>query len=81
MSARIVPFPLARRKRLIDRQVSWILQLPGRAIEKHIAHQLRLQGEALRRKGVAESEVAGELRRLELAIRGAFAPEYPPGAA
>jgi Family of unknown function (DUF6074) len=59
------------------------LGLPSTArAEVHLSQQLKVQADTLRRKGVAEPEIAREIRSLESAIRTAlwrivFAIETP----
>jgi Family of unknown function (DUF6074) len=65
----ILPFPLARRRSMIDRQVRYAAELHSEAAERHIQQQLQIQAAAMRRKGVREALVRRELGCMELAIR------------
>jgi hypothetical protein len=69
MICSVIPFPLARRRRMIDRQVRYAAELHSEAAERHIRQQLHVQAEAMRRKGVDEALVRHELGCMELAIR------------
>jgi hypothetical protein len=69
MNAKILPFPLAKRRQMIARQARYAAALSADAAERHIAHQLQLQADALRRKGVEPSLIQHELRSMETAIR------------
>jgi hypothetical protein len=69
MTTTIVPFPLARRRSMIQRQASYAAELNPDAAERHIARQLQVQGDAMRRKGIDENLIARELKCMEGAIR------------
>jgi Family of unknown function (DUF6074) len=69
MNCIIIPFPLARRQSLIQRQARYAAELGSDAAARHIQHQLKVQAEAMRRKGVPETLVQHELGSMELAIR------------
>jgi hypothetical protein len=72
MSALIFPFPLARRRSMIDRQARYAAELGPDAAERHIQQQLKIQGEAMRRKGVDEDLIARELKCMRAAISAAL---------
>ena len=72
MTATVVPFPLARRVDLIQRQAEYALCLKPEKAERHIERQLQCQAEALRRRGVAEQAINRELVGMEGAIRAAM---------
>jgi Family of unknown function (DUF6074) len=72
MTAEVLPFPLARRLDLIHRQADYALCLKPQKAEEHIARQLHCQADALRRRGIAETTIARELRGMEAAIRAAM---------
>jgi hypothetical protein len=65
----VVPFPLIRRRDMIERQARRAAELNPDAAERHIANQLKLQGDAMRRKGVSDDLIARELSAMERAIR------------
>ena len=69
MSAVIFPFPLAKRRTMIDRQARYAAELNPDAAERHIQQQLKIQSDAMRRKGVDDDLIARELRCMECAIR------------
>jgi hypothetical protein len=69
MSAAIVPFPLAKRRTMIDRQARYAAEINPDAAVRHIQQQLKIQGDAMRRKGVDDNLVARELKSMEAAIR------------
>ncbi len=81
MSAKIVPFPLAKRYQMIARQARYAAELSADAAERHIAHQLRLQANAMRRKGVDPDLIQHELKSMESAIRKLLACAAFGGAA
>jgi hypothetical protein len=65
----VLPFPLVRRRLLIDRQVSHAAWQRPAAAERYIEHQVKVQGDAMRRKGIAEDLIQHELRCFEIAVR------------
>lgn len=67
--AEIIPFPLNRRRDLVERQANRFLDLGPKSCETTLAHQLQVQREALLRKGVDPVDVEREVRGLEGAIR------------
>jgi hypothetical protein len=67
--AAIVPFPLARRRAFIGKHAARMADLPPRQAEAYLSQQLRVQGDTLRRRGIAESAIAREIRSLESTIR------------
>jgi hypothetical protein len=81
MTAKIVPFPLAKRRQMIARQARYAAALSADAAERHIAHQLRMQADALLRKGVESNLVQQELKSMEAAIRKLLARAVFGGAA
>lgn len=81
MSAKVLPFPLARRRQLIIRQARYAAALSTDAAERHIAHQLRLQADAMRRKGIESHLIEDELKSMEMAIRKLLARAVFGGAA
>lgn len=67
--ARILPYPLARRRGLIRKQGARLADMPKREAEKHLVYLLRLQGDTLAKKGVEAAEVERQVAALETAIR------------
>ena len=65
----VIPFPLARRRKMIDRQVRYAAELHSEAAERHIRQQLHVQAEAMRRKVVEEGLVRREVGCMEMVIR------------
>jgi hypothetical protein len=86
MSADVVPFPLARRRDLIQRQAAWFCDQGERAAESNLWRLLQVQRDALLRRGVDPPVVEREVQALEAAIRAAatrlvYAPRPGGGAA
>jgi Family of unknown function (DUF6074) len=69
ITAAIVPFPLVRRRSMIQRQASYAAELNPDAAERHIARQLQVQDDAMRRRGIDENLISRELKCMEGAIR------------
>src|SRR6266480_3958663 len=65
----VVPFPLSRRRAMIDRQARYASALSAEAAERHIQQQLKVQEDAMRRKGIKQDLVERELRCMETTIR------------
>ena len=65
----VLPFPLARRRAFVSKHAARMAELPPRHAEAHLNQQLRVQAETLRRRNIAESAIAREIRSLESAIR------------
>jgi hypothetical protein len=72
MTATVVPFPLARRTAMIQRQADYALCLKPVKAEQHIQRQLQTQADLLRRRGIADDTIARELASMESAIRTAM---------
>jgi hypothetical protein len=77
----VLPFPLARRRSLIDRQARYAAELDPDAAERHIAQQLKVQAEAMQRKGVDPALIRRELKCMEIAIRAAVWRKLAPSDA
>lgn len=71
-SADIIPFPLARRHDMIERQATYAAEINPDAADRHIAHQLKIQRDAMRRRGIDEHLIDRELNCMETAIRSAL---------
>jgi hypothetical protein len=69
MTAAIVPFPLASRRTMIERQARYASELSLDAAERHIQQQIKVQAESMRRRGIGEDLIARELKCMEGAIR------------
>lgn len=67
--AKVIPFPIDRRRSFVERLAAQIAARQARAGEAHLQQQLKRQGEVLRRKGVPESSIERELRTLTATIR------------
>jgi len=67
--ARILAYPLARRRGLIRKQGARLASLPNPEAEKHLAYLLKQQGDALRRRGLDADEAARQVACLEAAVR------------
>ncbi len=72
MSAAIVPFPIARRHKFIERQANRVAGMARDAGERHIQTLRKVQTDVLRRKGVGDEMIARELQHMENAIRNAL---------
>ncbi|EKS28155.1 DUF6074 family protein [Afipia felis] len=70
--ATILPFPLASRRVMIEKQARYAAELNPDAAERHIQQQLKVQADSMRRRGVDEDIIARELRCMETAIRSAL---------
>jgi Family of unknown function (DUF6074) len=69
MTAVIVPFPLASRRGMIERQARYASELSLDAAERHIQQQIKVQAESMRRRGIDEDLIVRELKCMEIAIR------------
>ena len=67
--AELIPFPLARRVDLVQRQADRVLELAPDAGERHLLRQVDVQRQALLRKGCSPERVEAECRSLEGAMR------------
>jgi Family of unknown function (DUF6074) len=76
MTAAIVPFPLAKRRTMIDRQARYAVELRPDAAERHIQQQLKVQGDSMRRRGIDEDLIACELKCMRAAISAALLRAY-----
>lgn len=76
----VVPFPLVRRRDMIERQARRYTELNPDAAERHIANQVKIQADAMRRKGIDEALIERECRCFEGAIRALLAKSAAGGA-
>lgn len=67
--AELIPFPLARRVDLVQRQADRVLELAPDAGERHLVRQVDIQRQALLRKGCSTGRVETECNALEAAMR------------
>ncbi len=67
--AKMIPFPIGRRRSFVERLAAQIAARPADAGEAHLQQQLKRQGKVLRRKGVSEQSIERELRALTATIR------------
>ncbi len=67
--AKMIPFPIGRRRSFVERLAAQIAARPGHAGEAHLQQQLKRRGEVLRRKAMPESLIERELRALTATIR------------
>lgn len=72
MSASVVPFPLVRRRALIEKQARYAASINADAAERHIQNQIALQGDTMRRRGIDEELIVREMQCMEAAIRAAL---------
>lgn len=70
--AEVIPFPLAARRRFIDRQAGVALGMKAESGERHIIRTVQQQREILLRKGACPAVVSQECASLEAAIRAAL---------
>ncbi len=69
MTAIILPFRQARRRRFVLNQAASVACRSPSEGEEYLARHIRIQAETLARKGVAPELIAIEMRSLECAIR------------
>jgi hypothetical protein len=80
MTAAIVPFPLASRRSMIQRQARYAAGLDPDAAERHLQRQLKVQSQTMRRRGIHEHLIAREIRCLETSIRTVLSRAASGGA-
>jgi Family of unknown function (DUF6074) len=68
MNVNVVPFPLSRRKAFVWRHATIINGMSPESAKRHLAHQFKVQYDALKRRGIAEDRINGELASLKRAI-------------
>jgi hypothetical protein len=69
MTARIVPFPIIRRRRLVAGTAARMASTTARTADKLLVATLNQQASAMARKGIPYEMIVRELRALEGAIR------------
>ena len=70
--AELIPFPLAARRRFIERQALVALGMKPDSGDRHIVRTVEKQREILLRKGVSPDLVDRECLSLEGALRAAL---------
>ena len=69
MTARLYPFPAARRVKLIRSTAAQMRDCTRDRGEKTLATAMQRQADSMGRKGFAPEVIKSEIRALELAIR------------
>lgn len=77
MTAKVIPFPLARRSEFVLRQANSMAMRSPVLAEKYLSQQMRLQAETLDRRGIPAEVVAREVASMERAIRSRLAGISP----
>jgi hypothetical protein len=72
MTARVIPFPSARRVGQVRKTARYVAELNPRQAQAHIQEQVRRLAESLERKGVAPRLITAECAAYEGAIRAAL---------
>jgi Family of unknown function (DUF6074) len=70
-TAKIIPYPLARRRVFVERHARIIASMDADAGERYLQRQLLIQFDTLERKGVACDVIEREVLSLRSAIRAA----------
>src|SRR5262249_54244079 len=68
-SAKLIPFPAARRVAFVSKLAKQMLVRTCTASEAHLRQQLEYQARVLIRKGIADDVARLEIRALENAVR------------
>jgi hypothetical protein len=71
-TAKVIPFPTARRRHFVARQAERMADLSRDAGERHLAQQIKVQRDAMTRKGIERDVIEREMLALERAIRSAL---------
>jgi Family of unknown function (DUF6074) len=66
---KVVPFPAARRGPFIHKHAARMATLSQTKADAYLHQQLQVQAQTMRRRGIAEEVIAGEIKHLESAIR------------
>lgn len=72
--ARVIPFPILRRRAFVSRQIEMIASMTKRGAERYITNQCQAQIEAMRRKQIDKLTIAREVASLESVLRGGPTP-------
>lgn len=73
MTAEVVPFPLDRRRQLVERCATRMLEQNAAAAENHLGQLIDVQRDVMRRRGVDAERVERQLRSFESAVRAEIA--------
>jgi hypothetical protein len=69
-SAKLIPFPIRRRRRLIQRIALAMKRKPSNeAANEYLADQMTVQGRAMRRRGMDMGLIRKQLLAMEAAVR------------
>jgi Family of unknown function (DUF6074) len=82
----VVPFPLARRRNLIEKIAAQMAARRPVAAEKHLQQQLRRQINVLHRRQMSDQIIDREVRAFESTVRAelwrlVLTPSLPPSGA
>ena len=72
MNVNVVPFPLSRRRAFVWRHATIINGMSPENADRRLANQLKVQ--SLKRRGITEDRINGELASLKRAILSASEP-------
>src|ERR1700730_8916318 len=64
-----VPIPPAHRCGEIRKRAARMMNFSAERAESHLRHQLRIKAETMRRRGIAEDEIARHGKSFESAVR------------
>lgn len=81
MTARVLPFPLARRRPYVRRQAAQVARCTSDGATAYLRNQLAVQRSALLAKGIASELVEEVLGDAERVIRAEAASAYRWGGA
>lgn len=79
--APVLPFPLCRRRRFIERHVSIMAALPPSKANRHLDLQLKIQRQVMNTRGIDDDLATAELKKLEAAMLAALSQRSRGGAA
>jgi hypothetical protein len=69
MTAQVLPFPLARRRSLVQRNAARVAESQPKTAEKIVSHAVQVQIYTMSRRGIAPEVIAREALAYEAAIR------------
>jgi hypothetical protein len=67
--SKIIPFPAAYRRGEIQKLAARMMNFSAERAESHLRHQIRIKAETMRRRGIAEDEIARQAKGFEWAVR------------
>ena len=70
--ARLLPFPLFKRRPFVERHAGLIAGMKADAGERHLTRQMQIQVDVLERRGVERQLINEEIQALSSAIRTAL---------